>query len=200
MKLFSEMLKLSKLNLNHYKTLNLPTSASIKDIKSSFRQKSLKCHPDKFPNDKSKEDQFKKLSEAYQILSDGELKGKYDLELGLANNYVRKNSSGLDRAYKEAYRSDFSQYHRRSNTLNNQPKKQSFDIYLKIIKFFLGVWFLIIFVLAPIKAAQEAAKSGTSWQDRRRKLLEDRYEKVRAARWRAFYREKELENMRGRGK
>jgi len=124
--------------------------------------------------------------------------------LGLANNYVRKNSSGLDRAYKEAYRTDFthtsSQYHRRPTTLNNQPKKPSFNIYLKIIKFFLGVWFLIIFVLAPIKAAQDAAKSGTSWQDRRRKLLADRYEKVRAARWRAFYREKELENMRGRGK
>ena len=43
----------------HYGTLGVPFSASVKEIKSNFRQKSIECHPDKFPGDALKEAEFK---------------------------------------------------------------------------------------------------------------------------------------------
>jgi len=63
-----------------YSILGVNNSADISDIKKAFREKSLQCHPDKFPDDKSKESEFKLLSEAYTVLSDTELRAQYDRE------------------------------------------------------------------------------------------------------------------------
>lgn len=57
----------------------MPQNASTKDIRKAFKEKSLKCHPDKFPGDIHKEKEFKILSEAYQTLSDSSLREQYDL-------------------------------------------------------------------------------------------------------------------------
>jgi len=38
----------------------------------------MKCHPDKHPDDPTAEETFKKVSQAYQVLSDPALKAKYD--------------------------------------------------------------------------------------------------------------------------
>lgn len=65
---------------DHYKVLGVNSKSTTKEIKKAFRKKSLNCHPDKFPGDKEKEDQFKELSEAYQTLSDKKLKSDYDLK------------------------------------------------------------------------------------------------------------------------
>ena len=51
---------------DYYKTLNLTSSASQDDIKKSFRQLAKKYHPDA---NNGKEDLFKEVNEAYQVLS-----------------------------------------------------------------------------------------------------------------------------------
>jgi curved DNA-binding protein CbpA len=59
-------------------TLGVDRSATEKEIKKAFRTKSLLCHPDKFPDDKKKETEFKNLSEAYQVLSHKKERDEYD--------------------------------------------------------------------------------------------------------------------------
>ena len=44
--------------------------ATTKDIRASFRKLARKYHPDLNPGDKSSEEKFKQLQEAYDVLSD----------------------------------------------------------------------------------------------------------------------------------
>lgn len=62
----------------YYKTLGLEKNASEAQIKSSYRKLAMKHHPDKNPGDKQSEETFKKISEAYAVLSDPEKKRQYD--------------------------------------------------------------------------------------------------------------------------
>lgn len=64
--------------MNPYETLGVSETASEKEIKSAFRQLALKHHPDRNPNDPDAESKFKEVSQAYEILSDPELKARYD--------------------------------------------------------------------------------------------------------------------------
>ncbi len=61
-----------------YKILGVEKNASAQDIKKAYRKFALKYHPDHNPNDKSAEEMFKKISEAYEILSNEEKRARYD--------------------------------------------------------------------------------------------------------------------------
>jgi len=63
---------------DYYSTLGLDKSASIDKIKKTYRKLALKYHPDRNPGDKASEERFKKISEAYAVLSDPEKKKEYD--------------------------------------------------------------------------------------------------------------------------
>jgi curved DNA-binding protein len=63
---------------DYYQTLGVPRDASEKDIKSAFRKLARRYHPDHNPNDKTAEEKFKNLNEAYEVLSDPEKRKKYD--------------------------------------------------------------------------------------------------------------------------
>src|ERR1035437_645563 len=62
----------------YYKILGVDKSASADEIKKAFRKLAVKYHPDRNPNDKSAEDKFKDINEAYAVLSDPEKKQQYD--------------------------------------------------------------------------------------------------------------------------
>lgn len=74
---------------DYYKILGVPKNASIDDIKKAYRKLALQYHPDRNKS-KSAEEKFKKISEAYAVLSDPEKRKEYDL-LG-ADGYQRKFS------------------------------------------------------------------------------------------------------------
>jgi len=64
---------------DYYKVLGVSRSASAKDIAKAYRKMALQYHPDKNPDDReAAEEQFKKVSEAYEILNDPEKKQIYD--------------------------------------------------------------------------------------------------------------------------
>ena len=64
--------------IDYYKTLDVEKSASEADIKKAYRKLARKYHPDVNPNDKEAEENFKKVSEAYEVLSNAENRKKYD--------------------------------------------------------------------------------------------------------------------------
>lgn len=63
---------------DYYKVLGVNKSASDEEIKKAYRKLAMKYHPDKNKGDKSSEEKFKQLSEAYAVLSDKEKRHQYD--------------------------------------------------------------------------------------------------------------------------
>jgi len=63
---------------DYYKTLGVERDASEKDIKSAYRKLARKYHPDVNPGDKTAEEKFKEVQEAYEVLSDKDKRTKYD--------------------------------------------------------------------------------------------------------------------------
>lgn len=63
---------------DYYNMLGLDKKATTEDIKKAYRKLAMKWHPDKNPNNKAAEEKFKKISEAYAVLSDPKKKEEYD--------------------------------------------------------------------------------------------------------------------------
>jgi molecular chaperone DnaJ len=63
---------------DYYETLGVVKDASEKEIKKAYKKLAMKYHPDRTQGDKSKEETFKEVKEAYEILNDEEKRAAYD--------------------------------------------------------------------------------------------------------------------------
>lgn len=63
---------------DYYKILGVEKSATQTEIKATYRKLAKQFHPDKNPNNKSAEEKFKEINEAYDVLGDPEKRKKYD--------------------------------------------------------------------------------------------------------------------------
>src|SRR5579884_2370411 len=63
---------------DYYDLLGVSRKASAKDIRTAFRKLARKYHPDLNPGDKSAEEKFKQVQEAYDVLSDSKKRQMYD--------------------------------------------------------------------------------------------------------------------------
>jgi curved DNA-binding protein len=78
---------------DYYKVLGVDRNATEDEIKRSYRKLALEHHPDRNPGNKSAEEKFKEINEAYQVLSDPEKKARYD-QLGASyKSYTQHGGS-----------------------------------------------------------------------------------------------------------
>lgn len=68
----------STVKRDYYEVLGVPKGASEQDVKKAFRKLARKYHPDVNPGDKTAEQKFKELSEAYEVISDAKKRQQYD--------------------------------------------------------------------------------------------------------------------------
>ncbi len=63
---------------DYYEVLGIERTVTIEEIKKSYRKLAVKYHPDKNPGDKTAEEKFKEIGEAYEALSDAQKRAAYD--------------------------------------------------------------------------------------------------------------------------
>lgn len=76
---------------DHYAELGVSRTATADEIKKAFRTLARKYHPDANQGDASAEERFKRVSEAYDVLSDADKRAKYDT---LSRQYEQFRSQG----------------------------------------------------------------------------------------------------------
>ncbi len=76
---------------DYYQILGVSKQASEKEIKRAYRKLAQQYHPDKNPGNKTAEEKFKTINEAYEVLGSADNRAKYDQ---LGQNYHRFQQMG----------------------------------------------------------------------------------------------------------
>lgn len=63
---------------DYYEVLGVSRSATDVEVKAAYRKLAIRYHPDKNPDNPETEEQFKEATEAYEVLSDGDKRARYD--------------------------------------------------------------------------------------------------------------------------
>jgi len=93
-----------------YAVLGIGRDATQEDIKAAFRERALECHPDRVADGKktAAKDEFLRVQEAFDVLSDPERRAAYDANGGPeaegTTNGAASGSPSRSRSFKEAWR------------------------------------------------------------------------------------------------
>jgi len=79
---------------DHYSLLGVPRTATFSEIKRAYYRRAKQCHPDRFGGDPQKEEEFKRLVEAFNVLSDPLRRKAYDAYLADASGDLGRPPDG----------------------------------------------------------------------------------------------------------
>ena len=132
---------------DYYDVLGVEKSASADQIKSAYRKKAVKYHPDKNKGDKAAEEKFKEASEAYHVLSDSERKQNYDnfghaaFENGAGGRGGFGNfdfSNHFSDIFEDFFGEGFGGGGRRSRRSNNRGSDLRYDLSISLEEAYTG--------------------------------------------------------------
>lgn len=116
--------------MNHYEILEVSKTASLSEIKSSFRRKVKKVHPDLNPGVDDQE--FLRLNEAYEVLSDPTTRSLYDLYLQGVPVKTEIETVSPEQRYRENYKRNRARQER-DRMASQIVYKQKFYKYLRYV-------------------------------------------------------------------
>lgn len=137
---------------DYYKILGVDKNASQNELKIAYRKLAKQFHPDKNPNNKSAEEKFKQINEAYDVLSNPEKRKKYD---HIGSNWNKYQNVNFENAFdgkfgnfgnfsggnfKQGNINDFSEFFKiffendifKGSSFNNFNTNQNLDIITNI--------------------------------------------------------------------
>ena len=173
---------------DYYALLGVSRTATEDEIKKAYRNLVFKYHPDRNPGDKNAEEKFKKINEAYSVLSDPAKKAGYDS--GGFNPFENASQSSAQQNYGynswESYdpfqewtnynssRRGYSYYSRKKESEPLGRGEAFGQLMWKIIQILIGFWAIqwswIIFPIGPILSVA-AIVNGFSGASRALKAL-----------------------------
>ncbi|MGP1593959.1 MAG: DnaJ domain-containing protein [Treponema sp.] len=103
--------------MDHYEVLGVSRSASDEEIKKAYRAKALQYHPDKNQGNAAAEEMFKKINEAYSVLSDKNKRAAYDFSTSTDNSRQDSHAGGSTYYY---YHSPFG------SSFSEEPEEEAF--------------------------------------------------------------------------
>ena len=119
---------------NYYLILGVPQNASVKEIKAAFRRLARQYHPDLNPDDPVSAEKFKRISQAYNVLSDTNKRRRYDRHIPFqqplrkTRRSTRNNSSQLDPQTAQQF------YDRGTHRAQNKEYSKAIEDYTKAVE------------------------------------------------------------------
>jgi DnaJ-class molecular chaperone len=91
--------------MSYYDTLEVPKTATIDEIKKSYRKLSLKYHPDRNPGRPDMVSKFQEIGEAYEVLGDEQKKEEYDM---MQNSPFAGGKGNIDELFSNLFGMNFA--------------------------------------------------------------------------------------------
>lgn len=105
-----------KMSKDYYQRLEISKKANQEEIKQSYRKLAKQYHPDANSNDDNAVEQFKQITEAYEILKDPQKRATYDQFGSTKRSSFRPGSAGSDGVFDHMMSGFFrSQFHQNPN-------------------------------------------------------------------------------------
>lgn len=148
---------------NYYILLGVSNKASFEEIKAAYRNLAKRYHPDKNPGNKSAEEHFKEIQQAYAVLSNPDKRERYDLKFLYGSAYKRQkqNTQYAGNAYQSAPQQT---QQKRPDPFKRKKrkhdKKESHQIIVSI-----GIAFILLYFIISYSSDKKSEAMTLSMED-----------------------------------